>query len=137
MKKILLLSLFVSNSLNAGVIADTIYLEARGEGENGMRAVATVIYNRAKGKIEDMVSVCLKPKQFSCWNSSKNVKIAPKNFLDRRAYKICNSIEKELLNGNFKPLGSWTHYHVFSITPYWNKSRKGTKIGNHLFLKTK
>ena len=74
----------------AGIIADTLYMEARSEGERGQRAVATVIYNRAHGKAENMESVCLKPKQFSCWNgkASKSVKIAPKNAFDRQAYII-------------------------------------------------
>lgn len=74
----------------AGIIADTLYMEARGEGEHGQRAVATVIYNRAHGKADNMEIVCLKPKQFSCWNGKtpKNVIIAPKNAFDRQAYII-------------------------------------------------
>ena len=67
-------------------------MEARSEGEHGQRAVATVIYNRAHGKVEKMEGVCLKPKQFSCWNGKtpKSVRIAPKNAFDKRAYIIKN-----------------------------------------------
>ncbi len=46
-------------------IADTVYYEARGEGEQGMRAVAHVILNRSK---EQGVSPCVivkRPNQFA------------------------------------------------------------------------
>lgn len=124
----------------AGIIADTLYMEARGEGEHGQRAVATVIYNRAHGKAGKMEIVCLKPKQFSCWNGKtpKNVIIAPKNAFDRQAYIIALKIEKELLNGKFKPLGDWTHYFNPKLcNPSWAKGAKQTRVGNHNFLKTK
>lgn len=124
----------------AGIIADTLYMEARGEGERGQRAVATVIYNRAHGKGEKMEGVCLKPKQFSCWNGKtpKSVKITPKNAFDKQAYIIALKIEKELLNGNFKPLGNWTHYYNPKLcNPSWAKGTKQTRVGNHNFLKTK
>ena len=115
-------------------------MEARGEGEHGQRAVATVIHNRAHGKADKMEGVCLKPKQFSCWNGKapKSVKIAPKNAFDRQAYIIALKIEKELLNGNFKPLGDWTHYYNPKLcNPSWAKGAKQTRVGNHNFLKTK
>ena len=115
-------------------------MEARGEGEHGQRAIATVIYNRAHGKAENMEGVCLKPKQFSCWNGKtpKSVKIAPKNDFDRQAYIIALKIEKELLNGNFEPLGDWTHYYNPRLcSPKWAQGVPYLKIGNHNFLKTK
>ena len=115
-------------------------MEARGEGEHGQRAVATVIYNRAHGKGENMETVCLKPYQFSCWNGKapKSVKIAPKNDFDRQAYIIALKIEKELLNGNFEPLGDWTHYYNPRLcSPKWAQGVPYLKIGNHNFLKTK
>ena len=124
----------------AGIIADTLYREARGEGEHGQRAVATVIYNRAHGKAEKMESVCLKPKQFSCWNGKtpKSVRITPKNALDKQAYIIALKIEKELLNGKFKPLGNWTHYYNLKLcNPSWAEGVKKTRVENHNFLKTK
>lgn len=117
----------------AGVISDTLYMEARGEGERGLRAVASVIYNRAKGSAARMEKVCLKPKQFSCWNGK-----APKSAFDRRAHALCLSIEKELLSGNFSPLGEWTHYYNPRLcSPRWAQGVPCVKIGNHKFLKTK
>lgn len=54
-------------------LTKTIWGEARGEGREGMIAVAWVILNRASiggwwgNSIE---TVCLKPWQFSCWNAN-------------------------------------------------------------------
>lgn len=50
------------------VVARTLYMEARGEGASGMSMVMTVIWNRAGGDKAKFADVCLKKKQFSCWN---------------------------------------------------------------------
>lgn len=139
-KTFLVLILACAVKVQAGIIADTLYMEARGEKPHGLRAVATVIFNRAHGKAEKMESVCLKPKQFSCWNGKtpKSVRIAPKNALDKQAYELCLAIERELLTGKFEPLGDWTHYYNPQLCkPSWAKGTKRTQIGNHTFLKTK
>ena len=59
----------VTNIINC--VARTIYAEAKGEGEKGQAAVASVIWNRAGGKCANLVDVVLKDKQFSCWNEKK------------------------------------------------------------------
>lgn len=123
----------------AGIVADTLYMEARGEGEHGQRAVATVIYNRAKNTGKTFEAVCLQPFQFSCWNASKTRKITPKTRSDAKAYELCLAIEKELLTGNFEPLGEWTHYYNPRLcSPKWARDGQDkTQIGNHVFLKTR
>src|SRR3546814_5919032 len=58
------------------VLARTVWGEARGESVRGMEAVASVVVNRVRRAIarggywwgNDVVGVCLKPCQFSCWN---------------------------------------------------------------------
>lgn len=53
------------------ILARTLGGEARGCGLEGMRHVAMVILNRAKYPRwwgHDIVTVCQKPWQFSCWN---------------------------------------------------------------------
>ncbi len=65
--------------LEADVLARTLWGEARSEGHVGMEAVASVVLNRVKvardhgGKYwwgANIVQVCQKPYQFSCWNRS-------------------------------------------------------------------
>jgi N-acetylmuramoyl-L-alanine amidase len=46
----------------------TVYGESRGEAVEGRIAVAAVIRNRLGRYGADYKGVCLKPKQFSCWN---------------------------------------------------------------------
>ena len=66
---------FLKN-LEVDVLARTIWGEARGEGKEGMEAVASVILNRTEiAKRLDgywwgntIIQVCQKPYQFSCWN---------------------------------------------------------------------
>lgn len=53
------------------VLAKTLFGEARGCGAAGMRHVASVVLNRVAHPTwwgSDIVSVCLKPYQFSCYN---------------------------------------------------------------------
>jgi N-acetylmuramoyl-L-alanine amidase len=53
------------------IVARTMWGEARGAGVEGMTAVAAVIGNRAANPRwwgSDLISVCQKPWQFSCWN---------------------------------------------------------------------
>lgn len=45
-----------------------------------MTAVASVIYNRAKGDKELFAKACLKPKQFSCWGKLTREEADPKSF---------------------------------------------------------
>lgn len=53
------------------VLAQTLWGEARGEGEAGMKAVACVVMNRWRTRYRGrrtVAEVCLDPRQFSCWN---------------------------------------------------------------------
>jgi cell wall hydrolase len=54
------------------IAAMTLWGEARGEPEDGQRAIAHVMVNRrATGRWgQTLLSVCLWPWQFSCWNPS-------------------------------------------------------------------
>ena len=135
----LILVLVCAFKAQAGIIADTLYLEARGEKPRGLRAVATVIYNRAQNTGKTFDAVCLQPLQFSCWNGSKTRKITPKTRSDAKAYELCLAIEKELLTGKFEPLGNWTHYYNPRLcSPKWARDGQNkTQIGNHIFLKTR
>ena len=140
MKKIFSIFILVcALKAQAGIVADTLYLEARGEKPRGIRAVATVIYNRAQNTGKTFEAVCLQPFQFSCWNGSKTRKITPKTRSDAKAYELCLAIEKELLTGNFESLGNWTHYYNPRLcSPKWARDGQNkTQIGNHVFIKTR
>jgi spore germination cell wall hydrolase CwlJ-like protein len=104
-------------------VADTIYYEARGEGVEGMRAIAHVIYNRAK---EEGVSPCIivrKPNQFAKGPSR------PRNTLWQLAKRISINPGKDLTRGA-------TFFHNRSVRPYWIRSLKVSfNLGGHIFYR--
>jgi len=123
------------------IMARTIYGEARGESEQGQIAVGWVILNRVAKQTwygKDVVNVCLKSWQFSCWIPSdanrakiKSVKIGDPVFDNCR-----ESARKVLTRTIPDPTNGATHYHAKSVKPSWTHGATLTKtIGNHLFYK--
>lgn len=122
------------------IMARTIYGEARGEGWNGMVAVAYVILNRAAlgGWWGDsIISVAQKPWQFSAWNEGdpnraviENLKPGDSWIFDK-AYEIAGLV----IGGDIEdPTGGATNYHTLEITPAWaDPSKQVAVIGNHIF----
>lgn len=112
------------------VVALTLYHEARGEGEEGLRMVASVIWNRAKGDPRRLRSVCLAPKQFSCWNDGH-----PGDPTEQ-VYDLCLKIAGEMVRGEFVPATDADHYHADYVNPAWSGSMNFRKqVGRHLFYR--
>ena len=112
------------------VAAQTILLEALGEGYEGMVAVGEVIRHRSKFFLKDPAAVCRMPKQFSCWNDEKKAR----EFLERyREYYFValtawKESEKSALTGGA------TDYHADSMHPYWADAyRIASRSGHHIF----
>jgi spore germination cell wall hydrolase CwlJ-like protein len=134
------------DDLVVDVLARTLWGEARGEGPQGMEAVASVILNRvkvaeSKGKYwwgNDIISVCQKPYQFSCWNRSDA------NYRQLQAvtekdihYATALRVARRAVVGTLPDTtGGATHYHAKSILPDWAAGQKPTvTIRNHIFYK--
>ena len=116
------------------IIAITILAEARGEGEAGMYAVAAVIAQRANDNKITPEQVCMKRKQFSCWNNKtvKDLKHLLK--VDQAKYALLLARNIKLLSREF--VGFANHYHNKSVKPSWAKGKRPVKIiGNHIFYK--
>lgn len=122
-------------------LARTIWAEARGEGRQGMEAVACVILNRAAKPCwwgRSIESVCTKPWQFSCWNAndpnlSKLLSVTEKDGSFKEAVEIATLAEA----GELKDMvfGA-THYHTITISPKWAQGHTPVVvIGNHAFYK--
>jgi N-acetylmuramoyl-L-alanine amidase len=113
-------------------IASTLWLEARGEGREGIKAVASVIANRAKKSGKTYAFECLKAKQFSCWND--RARDVPRN-ANGKAWEFCKSVARQMVAGKFKPTNKATHYYNFHICkPKWGSAmRDVVVIGNHRF----
>ncbi len=126
-----------------GVAARTIWGEARGEGADGMKAVAHVLLNRVKdGRWgPSLGAVCLAPWQFSCWNIADPNRRPMLSFFSgdqalsapTAAFGDANA---ESAAGT-DPTGGATHYYADTIAPpAWTKGAAQTAhIGHHLFFK--
>ena len=109
---------------------ETLYHEARGEGVQGMEAVAAVVMNRAKQSKKSVCSVVYERKQFS-WVFVTKDKSIKGNIRDVLAitHKALAGILVDVTDGS-------THYHATYVNPKWAKHLKKTvKINNHIFYK--
>lgn len=129
------------------VLARTIYGEARGEGEQGMIAVANVILNRVKAAMagksrwwgKDIAGVCKCPAQFSCWNKSDpNCKIITSVTETDSVFQECRSVATQAIMGTLKDnTNGATSYYAESMKmpPYWARGKRPcATIGNHIFF---
>ena len=123
--------------IKAGVVALTILAEARGEGRDGMSAVACVIAQRSLNRNLTPEQVCLQKWQFSCWNgkSEQDLDHLYKSpMADWALY-----LEENIHSMNRAKVGFADHYYADWIkAPYWATGRTPTiTIGKHLFYKLK
>lgn len=124
------------------VYARTIYGEARGEPYEGQVAVAAVIRNRVKRPArfgEGYEGVCLKPKQFSCWNEGDpNREILQRAGLFDRDMVKAMGIACLVFSGDLHdPTNGADHYFATYIKPpKWSEDMEiKARIGRHLFVK--
>lgn len=124
-------------------LAKTIWGEARGEGAEGMQAVANVIMNRVdRGgwyglSVKDVV---LKPYQFSCWNAGdpNRVKLDNLTLAELSTFGALEIAQKAIAGQLPDITGGATEYHAANIKPNWDwsKLQKTVQIGNHIFYRS-
>ncbi len=130
--------------LEIDVLARTIWGEARGEGKEGMEAVASVILNRAQVAKRlngywwgnTIIQVCQKPYQFSCWNKlDPNFKKLIAVDEEDMHFATAMRVARRAMLGFIKDATyGATHYHTLNISPDWAKGQKPTtRIGHHVF----
>ena len=113
------------------IVAATIFREAGIDGVKGMKAVASVIFNRGYGRAANYASVVTKPHQFSCWDTRTLGDGYSHPCTDAAALEITHA----LFDGTFSPGGPWTmFYNPGIVVPVWNKHlRHKVKIGRQVF----
>ena len=134
------------------IVARTLFWEARGETNRGRKLVATVIWNRAGQDRKQLTSVCLKKKQFSCWNKAhddasyldpktfqiKVPKAATKDANSAKVWDDCKSLAQQLVCGGFESEGNYNSYYnpnlASSASQAWTSRLTGTtEEGDHIF----
>jgi N-acetylmuramoyl-L-alanine amidase len=131
----------MANYSYSDVFPQTLYHEARGEGETGIEWVAWVIRNRAaKDKSywggSQIDNVCRHPGQFECWDGR------PTPIKEPNQLKQCQDIARKVIkkDASADPTGGADHYNNpdKERKPNWiNKCDPLKKVGNHQFYKTK
>jgi spore germination cell wall hydrolase CwlJ-like protein len=112
------------------VVALTIWAEARGESAEGRAAVASVIWTRAAGEPARLKTVCLRRKQFSCWNDGSLARMKAWG----PSWEQAQALAAQMTTGKFKPTIRATHYHATYVQPVWaSEMRQVRKIGQHVF----
>ena len=129
--------------------ARTLFGEARGEGDEGIEAVACVVMNRFKArkwftgyemqngrKVPSVAQTCLKKAQFSCWNKNDpNYKLLIKPELNVHGFQKCLQIAYKALSGKLEDFTNGAmFYHTKQVKPRWAENKTPCyEAGNHLF----
>ncbi len=121
-------------------LTQAVYYEARGEGRDGMKAVAQVVLNRVRHRAFPN-SVCAVVFQgagrrtgcqfsFTCDGSMRGR-------VNRAAWNRARDIASSALSGGvYAGVGNATHFHTTGVSPQWRHSlvRVG-QVGDHLFYR--
>ena len=124
------------------VVARTIWGEARGEGREGMAAVACVVRNRAwhpRYWGHNFTEVCQRHAQFSCWNTAdpNYEKMLAVTSSDPQ-YSTALIIAMETIAGRAPDVTHGAdHYADLALDhPAWADPKKVTAvIGRHTFFR--
>lgn len=131
----------------ADILARTIWGEARGEdaaatpAHDGMAAVAAVVMNRARRPRwwgGNVLEVCRKPFQFSCWNANdpNRAKLETVSVADPQFREALAIARLALSNWLVDMTGGADHYHATGVFPRWARGQVPTaEIGTHLFYR--
>jgi hypothetical protein len=128
-------------------LARVIYGEARGQGEAGMQAVASVVMNRVNniglsfGQLGGVSGVCLKPLQFTCMSSQYGGADYTRTMAVQAGdptFDACLTMAEQAIAGNLPDnTDGALYYYATSISaPRWASSMVVTvQIGTQIFMK--
>ena len=133
--------------VDAHWMALTMWGEARGQGEEAMRAVGHVIDNRRRlGRHGSFATETVTEAwQFSAWNANDPNRAAMLGVLDlppeSREYRLwlaARRLADEILAGrSADPTGGALFYHTTAVSPRWSQGVEPVaRIGTHVFFRT-
>jgi spore germination cell wall hydrolase CwlJ-like protein len=111
-------------------LALAIYMESRGEPEQGQVAVGYTVINRVEqARYPTKVCTIVGSGEYT-WPK----KAQPS---DKEALERCKKVAENILKRRVKdPTQGATHFHSRKVKPPWTKSMvKTTSIGHHIFYK--
>lgn len=120
------------------ILALVVWREARGEGHDGMRAVAHVIYNRVQAGHTDWASIIEAKWQFSSLTAPGDPMLVQWPKPPDPAFEDAMSIVDLIYNGNDFDLtyGATHYFNPNVVKPAWAASlTKVASIGHHDFYR--
>jgi N-acetylmuramoyl-L-alanine amidase len=144
----------MSTADDIDAVARTLYGEARGEGKEGMSAVACVIINRCRAAQQYVnthgkphpefgdgtpQSCCWADDQFDCWNDDDpNLDVIENVTASEPVFAEATGIATSAVDGTLSDITSGaTFYYAKSMPapPYWARGKTPcATIGNQLFF---
>ena len=121
-------------------LTQAVYYEARGEGRDGMRAVAQVVLNRVRHPAfpKTICGVVFQGAgrrtgcqfSFTCDGSMRGA-------VNRGAWNRARQVATEALSGQVHAgVGTATHFHTTAVNPAWSGSLvRVTQVGDHVFYR--
>jgi spore germination cell wall hydrolase CwlJ-like protein len=130
----------LDQSRDLDCLTKAAYYEARGEGVDGMRAVAQVVLNRARhaGFPNTVCAVVFQgSNRRSGCQFSFTCNGAMRGAVNRAAWDRARSVASNALSGQvYAPVGNATHFHTTGVSPGWrNNLVKVGQVGDHLFYR--
>lgn len=121
-------------------LTQAVYYEARGEGRDGMQAVAQVVLNRARhGAFPS--SVCGVVYQGAARATGCQFSFtcngAMRRPVNQSAWRRARDVASSALSGQvYGRVGNATHFHTTSVSPRWRHSLVPVgQVGTHLFYR--
>ena len=115
-------------STDLGALTRVVYGEARGESEEGRKAVAWTVVNRHKKSGKTVQEEATKKSQFCCYSGEMK---------ETKARDECQKIADDAINNrSTDPTGGATFFYSGNNVPSWAKGQTPCKeIGGHKFFK--
>lgn len=132
--------------MDASIVALTLWREASGEGTQGMKAVANVIYNRALHNGITMYDVCTAPNQFSSLSIRGDASTIRWPKQTDVVFQSACQLAEDALAGTLEDItdGALFYYNPKTATSGWfvqsivnnpTEHPQTVQLGNHVFFK--
>lgn len=115
-------------AIDKEIAVATVFMESSNQGPLGRRAVLHSIFNRLHSSVaprygRSLADVCLRPEQYSSWNTSDpNRRRLALITDDDPVWLDCLAAYGEITKGADDPTFGATHYYDLSIQPpYWTE----------------
>jgi spore germination cell wall hydrolase CwlJ-like protein len=134
----------LANALDASrdldCLTQVVYYEARGEGRDGMQAVAQVVLNRVRHPAFPK-TICGVVYQGAARRTGCQFSFtcngAMRGRVNTAAWNRAKTIASRALSGSvYSGVGNATHFHTTGVSPVWRNSLiQVNQVGSHLFYR--